>query len=346
MTSTELIRSGSDALKAETIYPAFSFFFRIHSGSEKQLHDLGHIRNRVHEVLKKSDLTSTALERIKSEADRLMDQVNFESGALSIGLFVSLDQAILSQYFINLPERDYLGGYFSGYETAYAAQQSAPYLLVTLEPSTLRIYRGRGEHLETLPESDATRHLQSVYRRRVSPQPDKDGKVRRGHHDSDWKKEFLEAVASVVSKEQVPIFLTGLALADLTETEFTSHGIKVLATLDDVCQFSGSDALKTLVHDLSKNYTTKKFRMLVDRCKVSQGSHKLASGADEILRCAKEGRGEILLLPYPCWEASGTQTLGTLHEAIRAMAFTDGAIEFLPGELIKEWDEAAMILRY
>lgn len=346
MTSTELIRNVSEVVKANVSYPAFSFFFRIHSGSEKQLHDSGHIRNRVHEVLKESNLSSSTLEQIKTQADELIDQLNFETGALSIGLFVSPGESILTQYYVNLPERNYLGDYFSGYETSYAEQESSPYLFILLEPSALRIYQGRGDHLETAPDSESSKHLHTVYRRRSPAPRDKDGKVRKDYHDPEWKKEFLEAIAGVCCSEQMPAFFTGLSLAGLHETELASHGVEVLFAQDEVSQFTGADKLKILVQDLRSTNRDSKSKLLYEKCKAVQGNQKLASGPDEVLSCAKEGRGDVLVLPYPCWESSGKLELGTTHEAIRAANLTHGRVEFLPGELMKEWDNIAMILRY
>ncbi|MDZ4835155.1 MAG: hypothetical protein SGJ27_15370 [Candidatus Melainabacteria bacterium] len=347
MTSTELIRNVSEVLKAKVAYPAFSFFFRIHSGSEKQLHDAGHIRNRVHQVLKESNLSSTTLEAIKTRADQLIDQLNFEIGALSVGLFVSVTESYLSHYFVNLPERDFVGDYFSGYETMYAEQESAPYLLILLEPAVLRIFQGRAEHLVAVPDSEATKHLLSVYRRRLPAPADKDGKVKKGHnHDAHWKQELLEAIASVCCSEQMPAYFAGLCLADLNETELTSHGVEVLAALDESYQFTGAETLKTLSQDLRFQHHAKKSKLLHERCKVAKGNQKLASGADEVLACAKEGRGEVLILPYPKRELTGTLKLDAMQETIRAVNLTHGSIEFLPADLMDEYDDAAMILRY
>jgi hypothetical protein len=347
MTIIASVQKGSEVLKAKVSYPAFSFFFRIHSGSEKQLHDSGHIRNRVHEVLKSSNLSTSSLEEIKERADQLIDRLDFENGALSVGLFVSPGESFLSQYYVNLPERDYLGDYFSGYETAYAEQASKPYLLMVMESASLRVFRGRGEHLEAVPESSETKHLISVFRRRSPAQQDKDGKLKRGQHrDSQWKQELLEAIAEVCSSEQMPAFFTGLMLADLNEIELASHGIEVLAASDEVYQFTDSEALKELARELQSSHRDKKAQHLYERCKAARGNQKLASGADEVLVCAKEGRGEVLVLPYPSWESSGTQQLGILPETIRATVLTHGEIEFLPDEQMKEWDSAAMILRY
>lgn len=346
MTSTELIQNVSEVLKAKATYPAFSFFFRIHSGSEKQLHDSGHIRNKVHEVLKESNLSPSTLEELRAKADELIDKLSFETGALSVGLFVSPSESFLTQYHVNLPERNYLADYFSGYETTYADQESAPYLFMLLEPSTLRIYRGRGDHFETLPESDASKHLMSVYRRRPPAPRDKDGKERKEYHDPEWKKDFLEAIAGVCCSEQLPVYFAGTSLAGLNETELASHGIEVLLARDEVSHCVGSEKLRTLVKDLRSTNRAMKSKLLYEKCKAAKGNQKFASGPDEVLTCAKEGRGEVLVLPYPCWESTGTLQLGTLHEAIRATDLTNGRTEFLPGELMKEWDDIAMILRY
>ncbi len=347
MTSTELIENATKIADAKVDYPAFSFFFRIHSGSEKQLHDSAHIRNRVHEVLKESKLSTSELEDIKSRADRIIDDIQFDRGALSIGLFVSPNQSMLSQYFVNLPERHYVGEYFSGYETMYAEKESSPYLLFLLEPSSLRIYTGRAEHLQEIDESSATTHLVSVYRRRPTEQPDKDGKCRKGHHkNSEWKQEFLQAISDVCSDAKVPAFFSGLSLVELNEIDLASHGVEVLASKEETFHFVGSESLKEVVQDLRAAYQEKQAKSLIAQCTAAKGSRKLASGLDEVLSCAREGRGAVLVLPYPSWEMSGALELGQLHDAVRLTLLTSGTVEFLPSELMAQWNDAAMILRY
>ncbi len=347
MTSTDLVQKSPEVCNEKVTYPAFSFFFRMHSGSEKQLHDSGHIRNRVHEVIKASDSTPAILHEIKKRADLLIDQLDFETGAQSVGLFISSEESFLKQYYIYMPERDYVGDYFSGYESSYAEQESIPYLFISLEPSVVRVYRGRGEHLETAPESKEYTHLASVYKRRAPQQADKDGKVRKGqHHDSQWKQELLEAIAELCCNEQRPVFFAGLNLADLSQVELASHGIEVLAALDETYEIAGSESLKKIIQDLMSSYKDKKAKTLLEKCKIAKGNQKLATGADEVLNCARDGRGEVLILPNPSWELSGTLKLGTQQEAIRATYIMHGKVEFVPEELMKEWGEAAMILRY
>lgn len=347
MTTTKLTRPDLAFLTEETKYPAFSFFFRIHSGSEKQLHDAGHIRNRVHETLKAAELSSSLFETLKKKADQLIDQLNYQTGAQSVGLFLSPDQSHSSQYYVNIPERQYIGNYFSGYESIYAQKESAPYLLFLLEPTAMQIYRGHGTHVEALPESKASAHVLTVYKRRSPAQADKDGKERKGQeYDPKWKNELTKAIAELCSAEHLPAYFVGLNLAGTDELELRSHSIEILAATEEAHQRSGAEALKTLAHELIETFKAKHSATLVEHCQSAEGSHKLATGLDEILACAKDGRGEVLILETPSWETAGKLELGALHEAIRETALKHGNVEFVPEGAISKWNGAAMILRY
>lgn len=347
MTSTKLTQPDQAFLNQEVKSPAFSLFFRIHSGSEKQIHDAGHIRNRAHETFKESGLSSVVVETLTRRVDQLIDKLNFQTGAQSVGLFVSPDESHLSQYYVNIPERQYIGDYFSSYESIYAQNESAPYLLFLLEPAALHLYRGQGTHLESLSESKETMRLLSVYKQRSTMQADKDGKVRKGHeYDSKWKNELFKAIADLCSAERVPAFFAGLNLAGTNESELRSYGIEVLAGVEEVHQRSSAEALKTLAEKLIVCLKAERSATLIDQCQTAEGNHKLATGLDEISACAKEGRGEVLILETPEWETAGKLELGALHEAIRETKLKHGKVEFVPEGTISKWNGAAMILRY
>ncbi len=345
--TTNLNRGDLAVLAKEIDPPAFSFFFRIHSGSEKQIHDAGHIRSRVQETFKEAAMPSAVFDNLIKRVDELIDQLNFRTGALSVGLFVSPDESLLSHYYVNMPERQYVGDYFSIYESAYAQELSQPYLMFLFEPAALNLYRGQGTHIESLTESKETMHLLSVYKRRPTAHADKDGKVRKGQEfDSKWKSELFKAIADLCAAQEMPAFFAGLNLAGTDEAELHSHGVEVLAAMEEVHQRPSGEALKSVAEDFIARSNARRSAVLFDQCQVAEGNHKLAKGLDEVLSCAKEGRGEVLILEAPDWETSGKLELGALQEAVLQTILKHGKVEFVPQGTISKWNGAAMILRY
>lgn len=347
MTTNTVVAKALNHITQSADSPAFSFFFRIHSGSEKQLHDSGHIRNRCHEVLKEQGFDTAALEKMKEKVDKLIEKIDFQSGAKSIGLFVSNNHAHSMKFFVNLPEQHYVGDYFSGYESAYAWQESAPYILFLLEPTTIHAFKGQATHLKTLLDSESMEHLHSVYKKRAPKVADKDGKQSKGNeHDSTWKTEFLAAINALCKSMEVPVYLVGITLAGLSENEIKESGVKVLASIDEVHQKSSGEKLNNLVEELREKHRLQMAAGLVDECNSALGAKKLASGIEEILACAKEGRGEVLILEDPSWTTDAVAKFSAVHEAMREVMEKHGSVAFVPEGTLKQWGGAAMILRY
>lgn len=347
MTTNTVVAKELNHVTQAADSPAFSFFFRIHSGSEKQLHDSGHIRNRCHEVLKEQGFDTAILEKMKEKVDKLIEKIDFQAGAKSIGLFVSNNHAHSMNFFVNLPEQHYVGDFFSGYEIAYALQESAPYILFLMEPTIIHAFKGQGTHLETLLDSRSLEHLLCVYKKRAPKAADKDGKQNKGNeHDSTWKAEFLAAINDLCKSEEVPAYLVGITLAGLSEEEIMESGARVLASIDEVHQKSSYEKLNNLVEGLREKHRRQMAAELVDECNRALGAKKLASGIEEILACAKEGRGEVLILEDPSWTTDAVAKFSTVHEAIREVIEKHGRVAFVPEGTMKQWGGAAMILRY
>jgi len=327
MTTTIIANHDLAFLTADAKYPAFSFFFRLHSGSEKQIHDAAHMRNRCHETLKGAGLHASLLELLEQKADQLIDQLDFQSGAKSIGLFISETTAHSESYYVNIPERQYVGEFFSPYEGLYARQESAPYLLFLLESVTVRVFKGQGNHIQALPESEALMHLLSVCKQRSPLQADKDGKVRSGHeYDPKWQSELTKALAAVCADYRLPAFVVGLGEAGLNEADLAAKGVELLATIKEVHQASDSEQLRSLAEQLLELLREKNAEKLLEQCGTALGAQKLASGLDEILSCAKDGRGEILVIESPSWDTVAKPEFSKLDEAIRETIIKHGNI--------------------
>ncbi len=347
MTSTTANRSESPFMNEQANYPAFSFFFRIHSGSEKQLHDAGHIRGRCHEYIKASLLKPTVIEALLTKTDALIDNLNFHCGAKSVALFVSPDSSHSSLFYIDIPEKMYLGEYFSSYERLFAEQESAPYLMFVFEPTTVKVYKGQGLQLETLTETNSMASLHTVYKHRAPLKASKNGKTSQSHEfDPKWKNELIHEIAKVCTEEKLPCYVAGLNAFGAEESELLSNGVELLVSMSVVQQPGDSDELKSLAEDLIARYQTKKAETLLSKCENAMGVHRLATGVDEIVNCAKDGRAAVLVLEAPAWSTEAEGKYGTLHEAVRQTILKHGEVEFVREGTLSKWNGAALILRY
>jgi hypothetical protein len=343
MTSTIAINKTLPFLFTGAKEPSFTFLFRIHSGSEKQLHDVGHIRGRCHEIFNELESQGSDVEALRRKTDALIEKIDLHSGAKSIGLFVSGENAQCETFFIHMPERFYFGDYFSGLEACYATAESTPYALFVLEPQSLKVFKGQADHLEAMPESEAVSHLQKIFKDRQPAHHDKDGKTHRAH-DSKWQKNFVDALAAVCAG--VPAMVAGLELTGLTERELRDAGVEVLATRNEVCQSTGTDALVQVAEDLLKEFHSTHAAKLLDQCRTAIGAQKLVSIPQDMLACAQEGRAEMLLLEAPAWDVSGKMELTEIHETIRHTLENGGRVEFVPTGSLTEWNGAVVVLRY
>ncbi|CAN5568763.1 hypothetical protein BH10CYA1_BH10CYA1_60530 [soil metagenome] len=347
MTFTKIAGNEPTFLTKDASYPAFTFFFRIHAGSEKQIHDAARLRSCCHETIKDAGLELSLCERLQDSADRLIDALESKSGAKSVGLFISQNTAHSDLYYVNVAERQYTGEFFSGYESLYAMQESHPYLLFLLEPTTVTVFTGQGTHLKTLPQSDSLNHLIAVCKRRSPVHADKDGKVRPGHeYDPKWKIELAEALSAVCAYERLPAFIVGLSMAGFDELFLQAQNMRILGTVKDVHRSSDFDRLETLVEQLLQRSAEQKAQELANLCSTASGAQKLACGLDEMLSCAKEGRADVLVIESPGWNTDAKIELSSLHQTIRETLMKHGKVEFVPPGTLAQFQGAAMILRY
>lgn len=326
--------------------PAFSFFFRLHSGSEKQVHDAGHMRSKCHEIIKDSNLEPAVTETLLRKVDDQIDQVDLSKGAKSIGMFISAKHAVSRLYYTYIPERQYVGEYFSCLEGLYAMQLSSPYILFHFEPRELQVFKGTGDHLELAETSPAIQHLRTVFKHPDPGHSDRDGKTAKGEIDSKWTRVLLEALSSVCSSVNLPAAVIGSSLIDVTEHDLETSSLRIIALIEEVQHATGSKYLHDLGSKVMEIAQERKSREFLARCNAAIGSHKLASGIDEILNCAREGRAETLILDTPDWEKSGLMKLTPLHEAARETLSKHGTVEFLRKNTLDQWDGQAMLLRY
>lgn len=347
MSSVTLEKTQFGFLQEPVKAPAFSFFFRIHSGSEKQLHDAGHIRNRCFEVLKSAGLDSTLTESLKKECSALIDALDLQSGAKSIGLFVSPTAAFSRLYYVNLPEVFYMGERFSCYETMYAAKASTPYLLFLFEPNTVEIYKGQGNYLESLGRSKEVTHLLSVYSHRPAKAKDIDGKNTRGDDaDHKWKEDFYKAWGDVMRAETMPAYAAGMDLIGATTEEVRNKGINLYASVATAWCKTGPEQLKPMVTELRNSYWAKTASEYVTNIETAFGAKKMVSSIEEIVDCAKAGQAETLFLEEPEWTTEVQAKFTQVHEAMYEVLAHHGKVEFVPKGTLTKWQGAAMILRY
>ncbi len=347
MTPTTLEKNQLDFLSETVKAPAFSFFFRLHSGSEKQLHDTGHIRSRCHEVFKASTVDGDVKERLMRECDALIDALDWQSGAKSLGLYVADGAAFARMFHVHLPEVYYIGDNFSVYETLYAFEACTPYLLLLFTPGGLELYKGRGNYLETLPKTKEVVHLLSVYAHRASRHVDKDGKGRKGDDlDHKWKEDLFRAWHDMAVAEGLPMYATGLEQIGAGVEEVKAKGLNLLFGSESTWTRTSPEELKPLVKDLRNDYRKYLAAQYVTRIEAAFGAHKMVSSLDEIVDCARAGKAEVLLLEDPKWTTEVEAKFTRLHDAIAETLLRGGRVEFLPEGSLTRWQGAALILRY
>ena len=328
--------------------PAFSFFFRLHSGSEKQLHDAGHMRSKCHEIIKDSKLDTATTDSLLEKVDQQLDALDLSSGAKSIGIFISAAQAMSELYYTYMPERQYKGEYFSCLESLYAEQESSPYIVFHFEPREVQVFKGCGDHLETAASSQAIEHLMTVLKHREATHADKDGKTAKGEVNSKWTRVLLDAMSAVCSSysSNLPAAVVGSSLVGITENDLEQASMKVVALIEEVQHATGGGYLSELGNKVLEMAHERKCKNLLEKCDSAVSSHKLACGTDEMLNCAKEGRAETLILHIPDWEKSGLMEFAPVHEIARETLSKNGSVEFVRTNALAKWNGQAMILRY
>lgn len=326
--------------------PAFSFFFRVHSGSEKQLHDKGHMRSKCHEVIKDAGLQSALTENLLKKVDQEIEQLDLSTGAKSFGIFISPEFAATKLYYTYLPERQYKGEYFSALESLYAEQQSRRYVMFHLEGRAIQVFKGQNDHLEILESSPELELVNKIYKHKDTTQADKDGKAHRGEHDIKWIKEFLDAMSALCSKLESPAVIVGNSLTAATEEDFKKSSLNVIACIDEVVHATGGNSLTELGTKITELIQENISKEWLAKCNEAASGHKLVTSNDEMIACVVEGRAAQLLLETPAWDNSGLLEFTPLHEIARETLAKHGSLEFLSKDTLKKWNGQVMLLRY
>ncbi|MDX2105001.1 MAG: hypothetical protein SFY67_01235 [Candidatus Melainabacteria bacterium] len=326
--------------------PAFSFFFRVHSGSEKQLHDAGHMRSKCHEVIKNASLQSSLTEELIKKVDQEIEKLDLHSGAKSFGIFVSPEHATTTLYYTYLPERQYKGEYFSALESLYAEQQSKPYALFVFEPRAVQVFKGQGDHLEAMEASPELEQVCKVYKHKDSTHADKDGKSHKGEHDVKWTKELLDAISALCAKAKSPAVLVGNSLIAATEEDFKKSSLQCAAVVEEVVHASGGSFQTEYGAKIAELIQANNTKEWLSKCNEAASAHKLVTGNDEMIACVVEGRAAKLLLETPAWDSTGLLEFSALHEIAREMLAKHGSVEFVTKNTLEKWGGQAMLLRY
>lgn len=323
--------------------PAFTFVFRTHGGSEKQLHDRSHIKSACREILKRHTADNTDnYEALAAKCESLIDKIDFQSGASSLALFVSTEKAEAETFYLFLPEVFYCGENFSSLESTYARQISAPYLYFNFSPAGVDVYLGRGLHTEMLDKSEELQHFQAVYSKRPTAKCDKDGRKSEGF-DHHFHSELFDAWKKLAYKHAYPCYATGLELIGVSLDEVKSFGIDMLYGTG---HSAAKGDLKDILSTLKQEHRNALAKTYAERLETAQGAHKLVVSSEEILDLAKAGQGETLLLEDPEWMVEKEQQLSTIHEAIAEVVKFHGKVEFMPKSSLAKWGGQALILRY
>lgn len=348
MQIREIVERDSNDTQHSEKESVFTFFFPIHSGSEGQVHDVGQLINRCNEAFRESSLPESTIRLLKANAEKAINTLNFHSGPRSVGVFVTPNESHLSLYYTDLPERHYRGDFFAAYESLWAEAASAPYLLFVLTGSTINVYEGRGTHLQLKSSNDELKHLQTIYKHRISPRVDKDGRHNKGHvDDAKAHHQLVEALASVCSAASLPAIFVGLGNSNVQEQELKSAGVDCLAIDSANHQDADIGALRQSVQTLLGESDGKGSAEIIARCTEACGQQLLASGLDEIVACVDQGRAELLVLEEPAGgDAKETQTLSPMENAIRTTLAKHGKVVFVPAGSLARWEGAALILRY
>lgn len=274
-------------------YDVFSFYFRLHAGSSKQPTDLTHIKSQICECIEQSSLDEDQRKQAMSKAMNLVEQIQLHSGAKSVSIFVSLDEGELHHHFVFLPERCYVGKEFALQEFLWAEYVSQDYLLILAGPSSLSVFDGRGSDLRKSDKS--ADHLLSAFKHWHNK---RDAKF----ESANEAESLLQSLTQLVDEKGVPLLLIGSEyLPDLNQAVL--KGLKVKGV------FPGNkvDTTAANLHIALEHFLDQCFEsdtdMLLKKCEQSGRQHRLATGEQDMHDCAKEGKGELLVLVPPTRES-------------------------------------------
>lgn len=338
--TTALIHSGASTdkeLLTDRTYPSFSFLFRLHSGTEKQRHDHAHISSRCREALASTGRNFE--ETLVATVDTLLGQIDNDNGVKYISMFVAEDHASIFSHFINGPERCYVEDSFVLYEHLWASQMSSPYILLVLGSTHLKAYLVQASHLVGLASSPELRRLESAYKHKTQAKSD------HLQVDSTYDSSCLQNIAELQLSLNKPLLLLGAEFLPECDNYFKAKGVNILGTMRGNFEGSSPDELSGKVEALTAELYSKESDAVLSKCNVARGQNKLATGIEEIAECSSTGRGALLALEEPSWNADEIKS-GLVNEAIKHTLLNSGEVRFLRAGSLADWGGAALILRY
>ena len=320
-------------------FPVFSFFFRLHGGSDKQPHDLNHIKSQIRDYVKNSPVSEVQKDQAIEKADELLSQIQEHAGAKSISLFVAQNEGELHHHFVYLPERQYCGKQFALAEYLWAEQMSQRYLLVLAGPSAICLYEGKGLALEKLGKCAHSEKFVSAFKHWHEKRDVK-------HGAGTAKTEpVIEAFVELVQNLNAPVLLIGKEFLPDVCSALSSANLQIHGAFTGNKVDSSPAELQTTLDEYLQLCTKEDTNRQIARCEQSLRQFKLATGAQEILDCAKEARGSVLLLEPPTREG-GSCLLDSVQESIRQTVLNGGQVHFVMQGALEQWGGAALILRF
>ncbi len=340
MTILSTPRNACSDLLKEQVPPCYSFFFRLHSGSEKQIHDEGHILSRCREAIL-STAHGAEAEKLIAAVQSLIDQIDYTSGAKSVSLYVSGGQSSIFHHFVNLPERWYVANEFSLLEYLWATQASRPYLLLVPGASQLKAYVGQADHLVSMEPSRELQDLMNSYKHKAKSHASGESET------AELMRVVLcvEKIAALCSSKNLPLLLMGEEFLPGCVKELRAKDVAILQVLSNNCDGLSPEELHPGLEKVLSELFLHAAEELIVRCETAQGQNRLASGVQEIVECARDGRGALLLLELPTWGTNDGKP-DPENTAIRDTLKNGGEVKFVAAGMLTRWTGAALILRY
>ncbi len=328
-------------LASHTAQTAVSIYVPTHKTSPENQNDRIVVKNIVAEALSEIEKLGPKrdFQAVIENLNSAFDSIDWNYSSDGLALFVS-EEGFWKFNLNHSPiEQISISDQFSITEIAKSMNDSWDYYLLVLSESPTKLFRGSRQDLTEIKGGFPFSHggrggssaIPTAFGKQTSVIVDEEHRM--------FFRKISDELTKVISKESLPIFVTGVDRFLSFWTEIAPEHTPAAQIQGSYDFMSDSELLKVVWPDI-ENYFKLENRKVTERLEIAFGNKTYAGGFEEVIEMAKLGRVAYLVV-------SDQETANPLTEsAVRLTLQGGGEVSFVPAEDLVNFAEISADLRY
>jgi hypothetical protein len=357
-------RSDVIALQGHRGYPMVSVIAPTHRNSPDNKADPVVVRNLVDQAKERVLVEQTKREAaaVLEQLDELVDRVDWAHTLDGLALFASADHAELHYLPIAVRGRVVIDETFATRDLVAALARSKRYRVLVLSEKPTRLYDGVRDDLEEHVGDGFPKVHKGPGGATALPGGNVNASTVRQEAHMSFFREIDAALGQLLAQDPTPVVVVGVTRYLGYYNKLTSHGDRIIATLEGSHDRTPAHELGKRVWALVEAELDAAAQAKIKELDAAESAGRLSSGLVQAWRAAAEGRGAHLLVDEGYEQAATLDDTGmvltltddrdapgviddAIDELIELVIAKGGEVTFVNGGLDKQ-QRVALMLRY